>query len=289
MHPVTNCDDMIHRLSAFLVPAFLAAPLAAQDRAASYSVEKELNLVYNAARDADPVKHKLDFFVPKGAKDYPVMMFVHGGSWKSGDKDRYTALGENFARQGIGTAIINYRLSNGKGTVRHPDHIKDVAKAFSWVKENAKKYGGNRDKLFVAGHSAGGHLVSLLATDESYLKAEKCTVKDIRGVVAVSGVYTISNLVPLFHDPFGKDPEVCKAASPMNHVNGKHPPFLIAYGTKDLPLLDTMAEQFGRKLQDCKCEAKLMKLERDHISIVVEMGTKADDPLTRAMVEFIKK
>jgi acetyl esterase/lipase len=279
---------MIQRLAAPVLTAFLAAPLCAQDKA-EYTVQKQTNLAYNSARDADSVKHKLDLYLPKGAKDFPVMMFVHGGSWKSGDKDRYVKLGENFAQQGIGTAIVNYRLSNGKGAVRHPDHIRDVAKAFAWVKENAAKNGGDKDKLFVAGHSAGGHLVSLLATDASYLKDESCSVEDIRGVIAISGVYTISNLVPLFHDPFGKDPEVCKAASPLNHVNGKHPPFLIAYGNKDLPLLDTMAEQFGKKLQDCKCEAKVMKLERDHISIVVEMGTKPNDPLTKAMVEFIKK
>jgi acetyl esterase/lipase len=216
-------------------------------------------------------------------------MFVHGGSWKSGDKDRYTKLGETFAKQGIGAAVINYRLSGGKSGARHPDHIHDVARAFAWVKANAAKHGGDKDRLFISGHSAGGHLVSLLATDESYLKAEECSLDDIRGVVSVSGVYTISNLVPLFHDPFGKDPEVCKAASPMNHVNGKHPPFLIAYGNKDLPLIDTLSEQFGKKLKDCKCDAKVMKLQRDHISIVVEMGTKADDPLTQAMVEFIKK
>jgi acetyl esterase/lipase len=288
MNFIPTHDAMIQRLATLVLPALLAAPLTAQDKP-KYTVEKQTGLAYNAAKGADPVKHKLDVYVPKGAKDFPMMMFVHGGSWKSGDKDRYVKLGENFAQQGIGTAIINYRLSNGKGTVRHPDHIKDVAKAFAWMKENANKYGGNKDMIFVSGHSAGGHLVSLLATDESYLKVEKCSLNDIRGVVAVSGVYTISNLLPLFHDPFGKDPEVCKAASPMNHVNGKHPPFLIAYGNRDLPLLDTMAEQFCKKLQDSKCEAKTMKLQRDHISIVVEMGTKPDDPLTKAMVEFIKK
>ena len=277
------------RLSPALIASFLVATsLYAQDKSDS-AVEKKLNIAYNSAKDADPVRHKLDLYLPKGKKDFPMMMFVHGGTWKSGNKDLYTPLGENFAKEGIGTVIINYRLSDGKGTIKHPDHIHDVAKAFAWVKENAGKYGGDKDKLFVSGHSAGGHLVALLATDESYLKAEKCTMKDIHGVMAISGVYTISSILPAFHDPFSKDERICKAASPINHVDGKHPPFLIAYGSKDFPFMDQMAEQMGKKLTECKCDAKVMKVERDHISIVVKMGTETEDPLHKAMLEFMKK
>src|SRR5262245_21259620 len=124
------------------------------------------------------------------------MMFVHGGAWRSGQKEMYAALGETFAKQGVGTAVINYRLSSSGGTVKHPDHVKDVARAFAWVKENAARYGGDPEKLYISGHSAGGHLVALLATDEQYLKAEKCSAKDVRGVMALSGVYTIGAGLP---------------------------------------------------------------------------------------------
>jgi acetyl esterase/lipase len=284
-------DDMIHRIAAALIPVLLgAAPLAAQDKANTYAVDKHLNLAYNTSKDADPVRHKLDLYVPKGAKDFPVMMFVHGGAWTSGNKDLYAALGNTFAQQGIGTAIINYRLSNRNGTgVKHPEHVKDVAKAFAWVKANAAKYGGSKDKLFVSGHSAGGHLVSLLATDEQYLKAEGCSVADIKGVMTVSGVYTISTLLNKFQSIFGEDEAACKAASPITHVKEKEPPFLIAYGTKDFPFLDQMAEQFGKKLKDCKCDTKVLKLDRDHYTIIIRLAASADDELTKAMVEFMTK
>ena len=271
---------------ATLLPFLVgAAGLNAQD--AKYQVEKHKDLVYNPAKDADRVRHKLDLYVPKGAKDFPVMMFVHGGAWKSGTKDLYGPLGETFAKQGIGTAIINYRLTDGKGTVKHPDHIHDVAKAFAWVKASCGKYGGSKDKLFVSGHSAGGHLVALLGTDESYLKAEGCTTRDISGVMALSGVYTISSLI--LGDIFGKDEAVCKAASPITHCKGSHPPFLIAYGNRDFPFMDLMAEDFGKKLKENKNEAKVMKLDRDHFSIVIQMASKMDDELTKAMVEFMTK
>ncbi|MCA1481900.1 alpha/beta hydrolase, partial [Bradyrhizobium sp. NBAIM08] len=125
--------------------------------------------------------------------------------------------------------------------VKHPAHIEDVAKAFAWTCENIGKYGGRTDRIFACGHSAGGHLVSLLATDPSWLKAEKHAPSDIRGVVSISGVYEIDNQFRLFTGVFGTDPAVCKKASPLTHAAGKHPPFLIAYGDADFPQLDVMA------------------------------------------------
>jgi acetyl esterase/lipase len=285
MDHTLESDDMMQRIATLLPFLVGAAGLNAQD--ARHEVETHKDLVYNPAKTADRVRHKLDLYVPKGAKDFPVMMFVHGGAWKTGTKDLYGPLGETFAKQGIGTAVINYRLTDSKGTVKHPDHIQDVARAFAWVKENCGKYGGSKDKLFVSGHSAGGHLVALLGTDERYLKAEGCSSRDVCGVMAVSGVYTITPLV--LGDIFGRDEDVCKAASPISHCKGSHPPFLIAYGSRDFPFLDLMAEDFGKKLKEHKNEATVMKLDRDHFSIIIQMGMKADDQLTRAMVEFMTK
>jgi acetyl esterase/lipase len=276
---------MYQRIASLLPFLLGAAGLNAEE--AKFEVEKHRNLAYNSAKTADPVKHQLDLYVPKGAKNYPVMVFVHGGSWKSGNKELYAPLGETFAKQGIGTAVINYRLTDSKGTIHHPDHIHDVAKAVAWVKANCGKYGGNKDQLFLSGHSAGGHLVALLALDESYLKAEGCSTRDICGVTAVSGVYTVTSWA--LGDIFGKDEEVCKAASPSTHVKGHHPPFLIAYGTKDFPFMDLMAEDLGKKLKQAKCEATVMKLERDHFSIIIEMGTKASDDLNQAMMKFMTR
>jgi poly(3-hydroxybutyrate) depolymerase len=281
-------DDMIHRIASLLPVLIGTAGLHAKD-AARFEVEKHSDLAYYDGKGADKVRNSLDLYLPKGAKNFPVMMFVHGGKWTSGNKELYAPLGETFARQGIGTAIINYRLTDAKGTIKHPDHIHDVARAFAWVKANCGKYGGNKDKLFVSGHSAGGHLVALLGTDEKYLKEVGCASRDICGVIAISGVYTVSPLVPGLSEVFGSDEETCKAASPMSHCKGHHPPFLIAYGNRDFPLFDLMAEEFGKKLREEKNEATVMKLDRTHYTIIYEMGTKADDPLTRAMVEFMTK
>jgi acetyl esterase/lipase len=262
----------------------LVAPAAAQDT--SLRVEKHLDIAYRTDSDADKERHKLDVYVPKGKKDFPVLFFVHGGSWRTGNKGLYAALGNSFAGAGVGVVIVNYRLSP---KVKHPAHIEDVAKAFAWTCENVGKYGGKADQVFACGHSAGGHLVSLMATDPSWLKAEKRTPADIRGVVAISGVYSIDTEFPLFANVFGKNPEVCKAASPLTHVAGKHPPFLIAYADSDFASLDKMAIDLDAALKKCASPTTLVKLaDRNHYTIIL-MLIDAADPLHKAVAEFIGK
>jgi len=232
----------------------------------------------------DPDKQKLDLYLPKGQKDFPVLFFVHGGTWKWGDRKQYPKLGEAFASRGIGTVVISYRLSP---KVRHPAHIQDVAKAFAWTCNNIGRHGGDADKIVCCGHSAGGHLVSLLATDESYLKAEKRSFADIRGVVSISGVYTILPAGALA-SAFGKDPEVCKKASPILNVGDKHPPFLLIYADADFLTLDWMAEKMCLALKDHKCEATSLKMaDRAHISIIAKM-IEAGDPTQKAVMDFVK-
>ncbi|MCE9533560.1 MAG: alpha/beta hydrolase [Planctomycetes bacterium] len=278
------------RFSACLALLLSTTWSRAEEPAKKLDVDTHIDIAYRTDKDADPIKHKLDIYTPPGKKDFPVLFFVHGGSWKTGNKSMYVSLGATFARQGIGTVIINYRLTSATNNVKHPDHIKDVAAAFAWVHENIKKYGGRNDRIFVSGHSAGGHLVSLLATDESYLKAHKLGLKDIRGVVSLSGVYQIIPNIRIFDDQFGKDPDICLAASPLSHVKGNHPPFLICYADKDIPTIDRMSETFCKKLGEGKCEAKILKAtDRTHISIIMQLALNSDDVCTAAMFEFIEK
>jgi acetyl esterase/lipase len=269
------------------ISALLTISLSFADykTAGNFEIEIIKNVAYKQGDGADPVRHRLDLYLPKGKKDFPVLMFVHGGAWKFGNKDLYEALGKVYAKNGIGTVIINYRLSP---QVKHPEHIRDVAKAFSWVHANIGSHGGDRDELFLCGHSAGGHLVSLLATNETYLKEEKLTTAAIKGVIAMSGVYTIVPVGAL-KGIFTADPAVVQSASPLSHVTGQHPPFLILYAQKDYATLDLMAEAMCKKLKDCQCDATVMKIaDRDHISIITSMA-KESDPTNQAIFEFLAK
>src|SRR5262245_28514392 len=125
--------------AGFLTPFSARATGTAVLTGGNHEVREVRNLAYYEGDGADPVRHKLDLYVPKGGKDFPVLFFVHGGAWRSGNKNLYAPLGRMFARNGVGTVIINYRLSP---QVKHPAHIQDVARAFGWTHRNIGKYGG---------------------------------------------------------------------------------------------------------------------------------------------------
>lgn len=175
-------------------------------------LDASLNIPYVAEGHE---RQKLDVFRPAGAKDKPVLLVLHGGGWMIGDKNFFGIYGDvarGFAKQGFVVVAANYRLSPA---VRHPEHIKDVARAYAWTRKNIKDYGGNPDKIFVCGHSAGGHLAALLATDPSHLADPALGMKDndgkaIKGVIGVSGVYSIP-----------KDDEFGRLASSMLSGLGK--------------------------------------------------------------------
>jgi len=272
-----------------------------------YKVRELRDVAYFEGKGADCFRHKLDLFVPKGKKDFPVVVLVHGGCWTIGDKSccgLYSAVGHFLASRGVGVVLPNYRLSPW---VKHPEHIKDVARAFAWTHENIGKYGGDPGRLFIGGHSAGGHLAALLASDEQYLKAEGLSRKDIRGVVAVSGVYRIPDKLELtlaidgglgtkfelktnpFDYVFGKDPKGREAASPVCHVCAGLPPFLLVYADNDLPLLPEMAEEFARTLKDKKCDVELLKVEgRNHNNVMFD-AKNGDDPVAKTILDFVTR
>ncbi len=262
---------------------------AAKELPKQAAVKTVKDVAYYDGAGYDPIKHKLDLFLPDGRKDYPVVLFVHGGAWLHGDKNFlgfYSALGRSLARQGIGVAVINYRLSPG---VKHPEHVKDVARAFAWLHKNVARYGGRPDRLFVCGHSAGGHLVSLLATDEAYLRAVGLSTKNVRGAIPISGVYNVPNgFLPTV---FGKGPEAGKNASPINFARAGLPPFLILWGDGDFPTCGKApSEAFAKALRDKgnKTVQALEFAETNHYSIIVN-AARPDSAIGKAILDFIRK
>lgn len=262
------------------------APAADPPKADKLEVEVHKDIPYRTDKEADKARHALDVYLPKGKKDFPVLFFVHGGAWIVGSKEYVKEAMRHFAEQGIGVVCPNYRLTPA---VQHPAHIEDVAKAFAWTVDSIGKYGGDPKKIVIGGHSAGGHLAALLATNETYLKAEKRTLSDIRGVVGVSGVYVIDTKVKALHKVFTDDEATCKTACPVEHVAADRPPMLLAYAEDDYAGLPAGAEVFAKSLVKAKCVATAREYKkRSHTSILSDMK-KADDPLFNDATEFILK
>jgi len=220
--------------------------------------------------NAEPLeRHQLDVYYTDGSAANKVIMFVPGGAWRQGDKDLYTTLGNTLVGfHDFTIAVVNYRLSNEEGgNALHPDHIEDVAAAFAWLKQNIAPF-GDANKMYLFGQSAGAHLVSLLATDETWLKAVGYTLSDIRAVISMSGAYYLPDLVAYPNNPLGLTADEVvmykkimqdafggwEAAnltgpSPQTHISPNQSPFLLIDTYNDLPGFGLASENFVKAVR----------------------------------------
>jgi acetyl esterase/lipase len=248
-------------------------------------VEPHKGISYREGAEEDSAKHKLDVYSPKDKTNAPVLFFIHGGSWRSGDRALYGPLGNRYAHAGFVTVVPSYRLAPKHP---HPAQIQDVAAAFAWTVRHVTEFGGDTNRIYVAGHSAGGHLAALLSLDESQLLPYQLSPKTIRGVLALSGVYDLASNESQ-DSVFGSDREVRRAASPLFHVNPGAPPFLVTYCQWDYFSLPAQAREFHRALQKAGVKAALVYIRGEsHISEMVNIS-RADDPLAAAALKFMNE
>ena len=160
------------------------------------------DIAYLAGTDAQDDAHQLDLYLPTG-RDWPLIVFVHGGNWDAGDKDTrvgaadvYANIGRYYASRGIGTAVINYRL---QPSASWRGQVNDVRAAVQWGLDSIAAYGGRPEALFLMGHSAGTQLISHVA-----FTADTALRLGLRGVIAVSGAAL--DLVDPITWALGEDP-----------------------------------------------------------------------------------
>ena len=230
-------------------------------------------------------KQRLDVYAPRDAKDAPIVVFFHRGEWSKGDKSEAAYKPKFLNDNGVVFVSANYRLSPA---VKHPAHIDDVASAVRWVYDHAAEFGGSRNKIVVMGHSAGCHLVTLLALDPRYLAKVKLRPSDLRGVVAWSGgAYDLVAKVkaggmygPYIKQAFGDSEAAWRDASPVAHVGDAKPlpPFLfvsvVDRGKKDSKVA---AENLAQLIRNAKGQATCKLLEgRTHTTANALIGAPND-------------
>jgi hypothetical protein len=200
----------------------------------------------------DPNLLSLDIYRPdKGMDGYPVMIYVHGGYWSVGDKLFVGETAKLFTDSCYVFVSVNYRLSpdppdtSKVDRIRFPDHPKDLAKAIKWIHSNITPYGGDKEKLFLIGHSAGAHLVLLVSTNRSFLDQVGLSLKSIKGTCPLDcGVFDVAEeirqgaamperVIPLMN-AFGNDPVLWNDASPQMQIakGTTYPPILIVHQNK---------------------------------------------------------
>jgi acetyl esterase/lipase len=277
------------RAAALVALCIVAAPtlLAAQGPPAEVKVSTHLDYVPTA--EYEGWKDRLDVYAPANAANAPVVVSIHGGALREGDKYQEGFVGQRLAQAGFVAVVINYRLSPG---VMHPAHIEDAARAVAWARTNAAQYGGNPRKLFVIGHSAGAYLAALLATDARYLAPYRMKPTDLAGIVPVSAFFYVdrTGVAPdRPKDVWGTDPAAWKAASPAAYLGKDVPPMLLIYADGDQPWRRQQQADFVADLKKAggpAVEARMIG-GRNHTTVWTQMKNPGDE-VAAAVVAFVK-
>ncbi len=188
--------------------------------------------------DQTSTRQTLDAYRPNNLELAPVILYVHGGGWAFGDKKDVHVKPNYFTLNGLAFVSMNYRL---RWDYKVYDQVVDIVSVIKWIQESGAEYGLDAEKIVLMGHGAGGHLVSLVMADSSYLRAEGISSSAVKAVVSIdSSSYDITRLMKELgnfverrqHELiFTSDEAVWRAASPQTHVskNPNLPPFALLY------------------------------------------------------------
>ncbi|MDH3735322.1 MAG: alpha/beta hydrolase fold domain-containing protein [Gemmatimonadota bacterium] len=262
-------------------------PLLARVPRSGVTVTKDL--AYGSDR-----RHRLDVYRPDGAARAPVFVYVHGGGYRTGDRDINEEIYANvlnyFSRHGMLGINATYRLAPD---ATWPSGGEDMRQLIDWVRANAAEYGGDPDRIFMMGHSAGATHVATYAFDRRFQPASG---HGLAGVVLVSGRYTIKDepADPTFDGIrlyFGDDPSGYPTRSVVTHVPGSDVAAMLVIAEYDQRnLVETTGELFVALCDrdEGRCPRFLQLKYHNHMSEISHINTQ-DDLLGSEILEFFKE
>lgn len=282
-----------------LVSAYVFSFLFFSGSAAAQKLTADVPYVKNGHE-----RHVLDVYAPEGAsgKSLPVMFWIHGGGWQTGDKSDVALKPKVLTQRGFVFVSTNYRLLP---EVEMDVLIGDVARSLGWVHKNIAKYGGDPSRIFVGGHSAGAQLAALICIDERWVEREGVPFSVLKGSIPVDGdTYDIPKIImtaehrqaiyggemPTFghRQKFGNDPKKHVDFSAVTHVARDKgiPPFLILYFSGN-PATRAQAGRLENVLKAAGIPVKAYgKRDSNHSRLNNDLG-KPDDPATVELYEFL--
>jgi acetyl esterase/lipase len=259
----------------------------------SATIYRDIPYVQVNSQAFDPDRHVLDVYAPR-VKDISteVVIFIHGGKWKTANKDMFNYVGVNFAEKGKTAVLINYRLTPD---VKYEEMAMDCAKAVKWVYSQISYYGGDPAKIYLYGHSSGGHLAALLSTNNRFF--DSLGIKNpIKGCVLIDGFgmnihnyLSTPNCPDLWMcDTFGKIPEGWKDASPAFYVSPTSPKFLMFLGEKTINVIYHDMRNFKDLLEAKGIKSELVLMDgKKHMEMIGQMLDYRNDVYDKC-IEFMK-
>jgi acetyl esterase/lipase len=235
----------------------------------------------------DGPRHKLDVYSPAGATSAPVVVFFYGGGWTKGDRGTYRFLGAALAERGLVVVVPDYRLYP---EIRFPAYMDDAAQAVAWTRAHAAEFGGDPDRIFIMGHSAGGQIAALLALDADYLKAVGLSPHDLSGMIGLSGPYDFLPLTdPIYKDLFGPEDRWWTSQA-VSYVTPNAPPIFLATAEKDGTVWPRNTYRLSARLREANDNVEVKVYSS--LSHITMIGAFADQlafiaPVRRDVLAFI--
>jgi arylformamidase len=217
-------------------------------------------------------RQRLDVF-PCGAPAAPTLMFFHGGYWQMNDKEPYTFLGEGVRSAGFNLAMIEYTLAP---SARMDEIVAEVRSAVAWVIEYAKDISGDPARVFVSGHSAGGHLTAMAMTDAR-----------VAGGVAISGIFDLEPIrLNYLNAKLGLDAAEAARNSPIFQLPSRAAPLVVTVGLGELPELIRQSEEYAAAWRESGLTGRYVPMAgHDHFSILEELA-RPDGAILEALKEL---
>lgn len=239
---------------------------------------------------------RLDAYWPESGAGHPVFVFVHGGSWYSGNKELYAPMAQRLITDGIAVVIPGYSL-HPHATYRR--QARDVAAAVAWTLENVDRFGGDPRRVVLGGHSAGAHLAALVTFDGQYLGELGHSPSEIRGLIGMSGVYDFG-IQLAFERLRGGSGQLLIAvaegqanfaqASPIRFVHPGAPPVLLIHGEKDETVPLRMATEFQAALQSGGALSRLLIYPKTgHSGLLLDAVGQSRPRLLADIARFVKE
>ncbi len=250
------------------------APLV-ESRSVEFDAEHDLAIDIYRATDA-----------PANA---PLILFFYGGTWRYGQKEWYRFVGESLADAGFVVMIPDYRTAPD---IAFPAFVEDAARAAAFAQRNATRYGADAHKMFLMGHSAGGHIAGLLATDQHWLADVGMKPRDFLGFIGVAAPY---DFLPIWNPRMLQvfpDKSHHADTQPINFVDGDEPPMLLLRGTIDPVIFARHNHNMAAKLAMFDIPAEMRTYARvGHAEILTAIARdRTDDAPTRAdVVAFVRR
>ena len=270
---------------------FLLAALPLFSEPSLTSIQKNISYRPEGTDSYQNERCKLDLYLPEKKKDFPTLIWLHGGALRNGHKDdpRNIAIAQHLSEQGLAVAMVNYRLHP---KAEYPAYVEDTAAVVAWTLANISKQGGDPKKVFLGGHSAGGYLTLMVGMDPRWLKVHDLERSDLAGLVPVAAQtmthYTVRK------ERFGSpNPFFITAddAAPVHYSNLKGiPPTHILWAENDAPARAEENAYLAAVLTGAQnTQVSTAEIPDCSHSSIAHNIANPNDPGAQSILAFIKK